>query len=130
MNTNYHLYWQGVGYPQAPPQSQSTTSWPSPPAQGSAQPQVQSVSGSGPAPQVPHQLAEKVDLHLKILNPSCKKEGDLHILRGLLPDDMESPDQLKHAMATQYGELLPNPSEMEIGYFHKTNKFKFVSEAV
>ena len=70
----------------APPQSQSqlAPSWPSPLAQGlgSLQPQAQPVSGSVPAPQVPYQPAEKIDLHLKILDPSCKKEGDLHILRG------------------------------------------------
>lgn len=35
---------------------------------------------------------------------------------------VDSPVQLKHAMASQYGEQLPDIDEMEIGYFHKSNK--------
>ena len=35
---------------------------------------------------------------------------------------VESPDQLKCIMASQYGDQLSDYEQMEIGYFHKTNK--------
>ena len=63
-----------------------------------------------------------MDIYLKILNPACKKEGEVHVLRGISMDTVDSPDQLKRIMASQYGDQLPDHEQMEIGYFHKTNK--------
>ena len=45
----------------------------------------------------------------------------MHVLLGISMDRVDSPDQLKHIMASQYRDQLPD-QEMDIGYFHKTNK--------
>ena len=37
-------------------------------------------------------------------------------------DAVDSPDQLKRIMVSQYGDQLPDHEKMDIGYFHKTNK--------
>ena len=37
-------------------------------------------------------------------------------------DTVDSPDQLKCIVASQYGDQLPDHEQMEIGYLHKTNK--------
>ena len=44
------------------------------------------------------------------------------MLRGISMDSVDSPDQLKRIMASQYGDQLPDHEQMDIGYFHKTNK--------
>ena len=58
-----------------------------------------------------------MDIYLKIFNPACKKEGEVHVLRGISMDTVDSPDLLKRIMASQYGDQLPDLEQMEIGYF-------------
>ena len=114
---SYNVYWQGF---RAPPQSQSPPvfhppnhTWSSVPTHPYQPP---------PPKETQPQSSAGVDIYLKILNPACKKESEVHVLRGVTLDSVDSPDQLKHTMTSQYGNLLPNQEQMEIGYFHKTNK--------
>ena len=110
---SYNLYYQGF---PPPPQSQSAPTfhpatnhtWPNGPVQAYRPPQETQPSG--------------LDIYLKILNPACKKEGEVRVLCGISMDTVDSPDLLKRIMASQYGDQLPDHEQMEIGYFHKTNK--------
>ena len=68
------------------------------------------------APQKP-----ATDFYLKIFNPTNKKEYKLYTVRGLSPD-IDSPDKLKRVLATQYGDLLPQPDDIEVGYFNQSKK--------
>ena len=105
---SYNLYYQGF----PPPQSQSTPTlhppihtWPSGPAQAYQPPQE-----TQPQPSV----GTCMDIYLKILNPTCKKEAEVHVLRGISMDSVDSPDQLKRIMASQYGDQLPDHEQMNI----------------
>ena len=117
--SSYNLYWQ-PGF--IPSQSQAHGS------QAFPQPSQNPVGCWSTPTQPPHpqlsgsETGIETEIYFKILNPACKKEGEMHVLRGLSPDFIDSPDKLKHVMATQYGDHLPSQYEMEIGYFLKSNK--------
>ena len=60
--------------------------------------------------------------YLKILNPACRKEGEVHVLHGMSVDAVESPDLLKCIMDSQYyRDQLPDHEQTEIGYFTRQN---------
>ena len=80
------------------------------------------MSINPPPQETQPQSSVGMDIYLKILNPACKKEGEVHVQRGISMDTVDSHDQLKCIMASQYGDQLPDHEQMEIGYFHKTNK--------
>ena len=58
-----------------------------------------------------------MDIYLKILNPVCKKEGEVHVLHGISMETVDFPDQLKRIMASQYGDQLPDHEQMEKAIF-------------
>ena len=64
-----------------------------------------------------HRFSNRL-LSQKIFNPTNKKEFKV---RGV-STDTDTPDKLKHALASQYGDLLPQPDNIEVGYFIQCKK--------
>lgn len=122
MTSQFNYVWQGGYFPpglQPTPQFNSTlqqvSSQPPNPSHQYVHPNPHTPLSTGPTPQ------SATDFYLKIISPANKKEFQLYTIRGLTAD-VDSPDNLKKALAQQYGDLLPPIDKMEIGYFHQAKK--------
>ena len=81
---------------------------------GCTQPQV----GDGTQPPT------QSNFHIKVLNPSNKRDSKMHTLRNILQEDLDSPSKIKDMIFAQCGkEVVPPPPDMEMGYFHGSSKF-------
>ena len=64
---------------------------------------------------------EFMNMDLKILNPSNKKEYRIYTLRHVSAD-LNSPSKLKDEIFEQCEESVPKAQNMELGYFHHSKK--------
>ena len=113
---SYNLYYSGFPAPpsQGTPTFHQPSTWPSGPARAYPEPPQETQRQSS--------VHAGMDIYLKILNPTCKKEAEIHVLCGISMDTVDSPDRLKRIMASQYGDQLPNQEQMDIGYFTRRTK--------
>ena len=90
-----------------------------------SQPQDNSgVTASQPQATGGTQAPAQTTFHIKVLNPSNKRDGKIHTLRNILQEDLNCPSKIKDAIVSQCGnEVVPPSPDMEIGYFHGSSKF-------
>ena len=82
-------------------------------AHSSIQQQPANVTSNGPS-------NSENDFYLKVLCPENKKEYKTVTLRGLSPDNIDTPTKLKEAISIQCDGL--DPQNMEVGYFIHSKK--------
>ena len=126
--SSFNYYWQspypvwgrgpGGGVADFPPDPQlqsSQVNASSPHVTCGNQPVPQPTCGIGTQPQQ--------TVHVKVVNPSNKRDCKLHTLRNISQEDLDSPSKIKDVIFSQCGdEVVPLPADMEIGYFRGSNK--------
>ena len=66
------------------------------------------------------QAEQCVDAYLKVVNPANKDHRQF-MLRNL-SRDLDCPEKLKASIFAQCGDIVPQPEDMELGYFNQTKK--------
>ena len=61
-----------------------------------------------------------MDIQLKVLNPTNKKEFKMFTLRNIALDETDSPEKLKKIIIDQCGGSVAE--QMDMGYFNKHSK--------
>lgn len=84
------------------------------------QPQLSQPTQLQPT-QPQHSEEDFINLDLKVLNPSNKKDYHMYVLRHI-SSDLDEPNKLKSEIIEQCGESTPLARNMEIGYYHHTKK--------
>jgi len=125
MAANYNYFWQGggllgslyspsstVGPDQTYPGSQSTVqpnSVVSPEVYSALNPPVVSLTS--------------LDIYLKVLSPSNKKEFKMYTLRKISRETVDTPNKLKDVICDQYGSVVGvDAQQMDVGYFYQAKK--------
>ena len=121
---NFNYVWQGATMP-FPTSGVSTQVQFSPQAAlqppGSAQVQLNRVRCSvQQQPTQPAVNSSRNDFYLKVLCPENKKEFKTVTLRGLSPENIDTPTKLKEAISVQCSGL--DPENMEVGYYSHSTK--------
>ena len=66
-------------------------------------------------------VTEHVNLDLKVLSPMNKKDYRMFVLRHV-STEIDSPCKFRDEIIRQYGETVKLDPDMEIGYFHHSQK--------
>ena len=124
LQSPYSIWGPGSGFvPGSDDLSDKQSSRPQAVPPQATQPQVsqpQATSYTTSSQSTPTQT----NFHIKVLNPSNKRDGKTHTLRNILQEDLDSPNKIKNVIFSQCGEeVVPLPQDMEIGYFHGSSKF-------
>ena len=128
---NYYynsVNWQPAYLPWSHPTQEQPASLRQP-STASAQPDPEPVPLTQPSPQ-PMQLIQQgsrhsvpVDLYVKVLSSTNKKDFRMYMLRSLIREEVDSPCKLRKEIFAQCGEsVVPKPEKMEVGYFYQSKK--------